>query len=375
MSHSTVVVALPASDFIYCPREEDFAEDVDHALNRVLAPFDENAETERYKAYKEGEPTDYWGYTSLRTATKHLADGTGILPHNPGQNWYGGGTSRKTEQEQRAELTREAELFAMLPKDPTWEDVVRVHRLRFPEDSNDEGIQYDAETGRAFEWSTYPRKKFNERGALVGGARWDWWSLGGRWTGYFQLKKDMRGFAVNGRPGLMTSANTDRLKADAARKGRIDFTAMRQEKMEQAGELWVSFNRVADQYPRTQSWHEFYRQVEANEIDIKEARELYREQPGVQALSEHYKEWGWLDDPYHTLRGDMEAYVALEGRRAVPGWALLTLDGEWRERGRMGLWGMSDATDESEDAYLERADAYLDSLADDVVLALVDVHI
>lgn len=41
----------------------------------------------------------------------------------------------------------------------------------------------------------------------------------------------------------------------------------------------------------------------------------------------------------------------------------------------MGWFGMSDSTDESEAAYLEKANAYLDALDDDVVLALVDVHI
>ena len=53
------------------------------------------------------------------------------------------------------------------------------------------------------------------------GGKWDWYQLGGRWTGYFSLKPGTKG--VTGAPGLMTAPATGG-RVDQARKKDIDLS-------------------------------------------------------------------------------------------------------------------------------------------------------
>jgi len=58
--------------------------------------------------------------------------------------------------------------------------------------------------------------------------RWDWYEVGGRWTGFFRLKPGRSGMV--GRAGMMTpqaGAGT----ADQALKGDIDWSGMRDAKV------------------------------------------------------------------------------------------------------------------------------------------------
>lgn len=378
MSHSVVIVCLQPGT-IHAPALNDrdgFADVVNTLLENALAPFDENAETEPYKDFEEGEPSDYWAISSLRKSVDHLANGTGIKPYQPNEIGWSSASSQRTEDEQRAELEREAALYATLPEVITWADVVRVYRAWYPPESPNSGLQYDAETGRAFEWSTYPKEQRNERGAVVSGARWDWWSLGGRWTGYFQVKDTAVGSAdvANGRPGLMTETNRDHRKTDAAPKALLDFEAMRQDKMEEVQTAWWGFQKFLKQYPETLPWSDYLARVDAKEITIDQARQEYRQQPGREALTEPYNQYFGVD-PYEEYAKPLEEISRLAAEAAVPGWSLLTLEGEWWERGKMGWFGMSDSTDDSEAEYNRRANAYLEALPDDVILAAVDVHI
>ena len=59
-------------------------------------------------------------------------------------------------------------------------------------------------------------------------AKWDWYQLGGRWTGVFELKPESIGEGNLGESGLMTQKITTPNRADQAIKGDIDFHAMRQ---------------------------------------------------------------------------------------------------------------------------------------------------
>lgn len=59
-------------------------------------------------------------------------------------------------------------------------------------------------------------------------AQWDWWVIGGRWTGFFILKDGTKG--RSGLPGLMTPANTDNNRADVACVSDIDWQSMKEDK-------------------------------------------------------------------------------------------------------------------------------------------------
>lgn len=55
-------------------------------------------------------------------------------------------------------------------------------------------------------------------------AKWDWYQIGGRWTGYFKLKPGAKG--KTGDPGLMTAKETRPDHADQARVCDIDWDGM-----------------------------------------------------------------------------------------------------------------------------------------------------
>ena len=73
--------------------------------------------------------------------------------------------------------------------------------------------------------------------------------------------------------------------------------------------------------------------------------------------------------------GPRDEYIEKARREAVPGYALLTLDGEWVEPGKMGMFGFSSDTPESMAEYKDWANKYIDDLDDDVILVAVDLHI
>ena len=68
------------------------------------------------------------------------------------------------------------------------------------------------------------------------GAKWDWYLIGGRWTGFFILKQQTEGLV--GIPGLFTESPTDLREADQARKCDIDWEAMRKRAREKAEQYW-----------------------------------------------------------------------------------------------------------------------------------------
>lgn len=56
-------------------------------------------------------------------------------------------------------------------------------------------------------------------------------------------------------------------------------------------------------------------------------------------------------------------------------WGYVHLDGEWHEKGTMGWWAMSDATDDSRDEFKQHLIAQIEKLDPNDYLVLVDCHI
>jgi hypothetical protein len=192
-------------------------------------------------------------------------------------------------------------------------------------------------------------------------AHWDWWKLGGRWTGFFKLKDGASGEV--GDPGLMTPAAKPG-RADQALKSAIDFDSMRDEAGEKAGAKWDKAAALTGGQP-WEAW-EFVR----GRMPIADARVFYNAQPAVVALKAD-EEFSWdVDD---TLCGKRDAYVAAARDRAITTFALVHR-GEWTEKGSMGWFGMS--TGDMDQAEWNRLfNALIDGLPDDTLLSVVDCHI
>lgn len=168
-------------------------------------------------------------------------------------------------------------------------------------------------------------------------AKWDWHSLGGRWTGSFKLKKGCKG--ETGEPGL----GKEHAKGgfcDQARKGDIDFFPDKKE------------------YNRSIRFWELY--VEGKEPKNKNEKEIIEH--------ELYKREYFLDkfktkERYAQLQSEFSTYAVLK-------------DGEWFESGKMGWWGMSDATAKEEGEFKEGFyEKWIKNLPDETLLSVYDCHI
>lgn len=196
-------------------------------------------------------------------------------------------------------------------------------------------------------WCGYGEDSF--RGDKVGrftnpNSRWDWWTVGGRWSDSLLLK--------------------DGSKTDSAQKKDIDFITPVNQARERATELFDNMNVLINGREFT-TWT----QAMAQNEDISVAREVYNDQ----AILEEMKtladaNWGFDPDPFF---GDREEYIDNAGLLAISTYAFL-IDGEWIEKGSMGWWGMSSNDDpEWENNIMD----IIDNIDDDMYITTVDCHV
>lgn len=308
MSHFVVLVALAPTD------------DVDEALDKALAPFDEELEVEPYREYMDD------GMAKYHRAVEYYNE-------NPDQHGE-------------------------------WDDSDVIAVL-----SAYMGESVAVDDGRYYTLSTYsPRSK------------WDWYQVGGRWNKYFPYRAEaiMDDRLINGARSW-ASAPEDPNKAfwcDGGPLELLDLEFMRDTKEREAVEQWDRFHAIADQYPDAKPWSHFVALIKSSEnYTIDDAREHYRQQPAVQALQGVKEFQFWFGGLFEAFSQSREEHARLARDGAVVGYALLTLEGEWVQPGEMGWFGISNDTDESRGEYNKKANEYIESLPGDTVLVCVDCHI
>ena len=97
---------------------------------------------------------------------------------------------------------------------------------KYLEFREDEEMDVDAKTGKRGYW-------YNPN------SMWDWYQIGGRWRGYFKLKKGRNG--TLGKSGVFGNSPTH--DADQARKGDIDFPTMRSANRKRAENAWTAYKK------------------------------------------------------------------------------------------------------------------------------------
>jgi hypothetical protein len=174
--------------------------------------------------------------------------------------------------------------------------------------------------------------------------KWDWWVVGGRWPDFLLLKNGKR--------------------ADWARKGDIDFAAMRAAAEKQAGEDWDKINAIIAGRP-VPSWEEV--RTRHGESNIEAARTEYHANPVIHDLRGE-----WIEEPerYAVPRAE---FVEREGRRRITTFAVVC-DQQWHEKGTMGWWAC--VSDEKPPEEWQAAFwALVDAAPDDAVFTICDCHI
>jgi len=165
-------------------------------------------------------------------------------------------------------------------------------------------------------------------------AKWDWYSIGGRWSGFFILKDGSKGKL--GMPGIYgrDEENEAPNRADQAKKGDIDWEAIRQNEIEIAKKIWQRFvidRKEEDTNPETLSF-------------------LY----GI--------------SPNDTI----ESFI--KKRDKFPSTFAVLKDGKWYEKGKMGWWGIT-TNEKADDEWNNEFQKLIEDLPDDTLLTLVDCHI
>lgn len=158
-------------------------------------------------------------------------------------------------------------------------------------------------------------------------SQWDWWEVGGRWTGYLKLNVGASGQL--GEPGVFN--NKPIHDADVALVKDVDWDSMKASAQEKAEQKWAEY-----------------------EVKVSNGEQVHP----------------YLD--YGIEKGDTrETYIA---RRASVSTFAVVHNGEWYEKGDMGWWGIvSDR--KSLDDWETQFQKVLVELAPDDEITIVDCHI
>lgn len=159
-------------------------------------------------------------------------------------------------------------------------------------------------------------------------AKWDWWLIGGRWTGYFRKKAGAEGEV--GTPGVMTDPATDPDVADVIKVKDIDWDAMDEAEKKRRGEFFDKYD------------------AEKNSPFVWSKSE-------VQALT--------------TL--SREEYI---NRPVSHSTHAVLHDDEWYERGEMGWWGIV-VDEKNPDEWDSEWRKLVESLDPETEVTIVDCHI
>lgn len=234
-------------------------------------------------------------------------------------------------------------------------------------------------------------------------AKWDWWQIGGRYSGRFRVKQGAADTLATDNHGAF-GVNPDKPKGglDYVRIGDIDFDAMIEaNKIYHRNSIDSAIARVIDRQEkkgittdRETILADYKVYCEAKAAIPSETFLAYRNREGD--TDTDFRDWyvaqhgenedvnaydrtsytSWLEWELGTFKSfNVEDY--LTKIRAFSAFAFLDLEGNWNEKGEMGWWGM--VSDEKGDVDWEATfDAFVADLVanhPDKYLAVVDCHI
>lgn len=200
--------------------------------------------------------------------------------------------------------------------------------------------------------------------------KWDWYQVGGRWSGFLKLKAGASGEL--GSKGLMGSCSNDGPGyADQCSLGDIDLEGMRNDAGSGAGEKWDKAHAALSDAGAPTEWNTWEKcRDELHKGDIEAARAAYHDQPSVKAIKKAFDDFFVSPDQYMVTR---EQYVQQARDRAISTYAVLK-DGRWIAKGEMGWFGMSDDK-ETQGDWNRKVNDLLGSLPPETLITVVDCHI
>jgi len=196
-------------------------------------------------------------------------------------------------------------------------------------------------------------------------SKWDWYSLGGRWTGFFKVKPGAQ--AKVGEPGVFDNS-ADPGTADQLRLQDIDWEAMHEEAEIMAHCMYteMELNTAGLERP-AEAWIQCRERFD----NIDEAREAFHKNAWVAVAGK-----ATFADPvehYCILNGGRDTFVKKAKHSVGVPFAVL-MDGVWYERGSMGWWGAVSG-EQDMDEWCIQVDQLMRDLPGDTLVSLYDCHI
>ena len=196
-------------------------------------------------------------------------------------------------------------------------------------------------------------------------AKWDWYQIGGRWSGYFK--------ALPGSIGIVGESGVFGNKAkpgmyDQLQRGSIDFEGMRADAAAEASKRYDAYEAAVAGLEVPKRWAEFRTAYE----NIDDARKAFSELPYITALRTANL-MPWFEDPVEVYGIGREKFVERASSGSFTPYAVLK-DGEWFAKGEMGWFGMS-SDDVDPETWNDRVWELLRDLPEDTLITAVDCHI
>lgn len=303
MSHSTVTVVLPA-----VPEDDKHLHEM---LSELLAPFDENTEMDPYHSYVD-PPAEGWEIGVANMQKFAALQESGLERAVAWKQVWGEENKDARLEWPRSLAVREGSI------DPADDAAVAAfYNTRYGSDTEE---KYYVDEGGLYSISTYNPD-----------STWDWWALGGRWSGFYVLRDDPQGPHWLGNPGTLGACReqSDRV-ADCCARGDVDVLTMTSRFVENQRRFYDDVKSGKER--------DFYGEIQEDEI---------RESYVARQLEENY--------PWRTFA------VLAEGR--------------WRDAGRMGWFGVDASNSDTREDYREWFQTFWSKMPDGTYLAVVDVHI
>lgn len=229
------------------------------------------------------------------------------------------------------------------------------------------GTEKDEKTGKYGHWH-------NEN------SKWDWYSLGGRWSGLFKTKKGKSGRV--GRPGAFDNVPKPG-HVDSALLKDIDFEEMRNDAVLEAFERYEKVERLlGGSIPVIDCmWKDMIdSDSRFKDMNIAQKREVYHNQEAMVTLTRATQNASNKDDQHMLAWLNLEDFQMPKAKfvqnardKAITTFAVLK-DGKWFQRGEIGWWGsVSNEVDET--VWIAEFNKLLSDLPGDTVLSVYDCHI
>lgn len=233
-------------------------------------------------------------------------------------------------------------------------------------DYKEYGSDYENIDDFAKEWSGVIKKedgKFYKK--TNPNAKWDWYQLGGRWSGFFKLKDGRQGNAGE-HSGLLTEQCKPGY-ADQCLKKDIDFTFMKEKAKEKATKSYFLAQSVINE-ESYEKWSSVLKRFE----NIDDARNFYNSQEVVKRWNKNRGTFGFFSNP-EDFDISKEEFIKSKVNTCLTTYAFIKED-NWVARGEMGWFGLSKDEFSKED-WDEKFLKMLEELPEDTMLSIYDCHI